>query len=235
MKKIILIMVMIVFSLALFTGCSSSKSDALKFKEEYESLNDKTNASGVKYRSVNIDKDNPFIYSSASHIVKMVEEGKSFYVYFGDSMCPWCRSVIEKLIQNAKEFEISNIYYVKIWDDNHNEILRDRYEINSEQSVVKVKDGDENYYKLLSYFDNVLDTYTLTNSDGNKIGLQEKRIYAPNLIYVKNGKAEVLTEGISSLQKGARDELTDEILADEDKLFKEFFEATLTCDSKEAC
>ena len=51
----------------------------------------------------------------------------------------------------------------------------------------------------------------------------EKRIYAPNYIYVSEGKAIRMTTGISDKQTDSREELTDEILDDEEKLFSEFF------------
>ena len=52
----------------------------------------------------------------------MIENKETFYVYFGDELCPWCRSVIEKFIEVAKKNDVKKVYYVKIWDDDHNEI-----------------------------------------------------------------------------------------------------------------
>ena len=223
MKKIVslILITLIVFCL---TGCkNNSNSDALKFKEEYELLNDKKNNNGVEYRTVNINKNNPFVYAQGEDIVKMIEEGKTFYVYFGSSYCPWCRSVIEKLIEVANEEKIEKIYYVNIWDGDHNEILRDIYRLNDEGIPELIYEGDESYSKLLKYFDNVLNDYTLTDEKGKSVAVGEKRIFAPNFIYVKDGKAIKLVEGISSKQNGSRDELTDEILTDEENIFLEFF------------
>lgn len=223
MKKIVslILITLIVFCL---TGCkNNSNSDALKFKEEYELLNDKKNNNGVEYRTVNINKNNPFVYAQGEDIVKMIEEGKTFYVYFGSSYCPWCRSVIEKLIEVANEEKIEKIYYVNIWDGDHNEILRDIYRLNDEGIPELIYEGDESYSKLLKYFDNVLNDYTLTDEKGKSVAVGEKRLFAPNFIYVKDGKAIKLVEGISSNQKGSRDKLTDEILTDEENIFLEFF------------
>ena len=61
------------------------------------------------------------------------------------------------------------------------------------------------------------------DKSGNKVQVGEKRIYAPNFIYIKNGKPIKITEGISDKQKDSREELTDEILNDEEELFNEFF------------
>ena len=81
------------------TGCSFNQSDSKKFKNEYESLNG-TKVEGKSVRKVNIDKNNPFIYSSAEEVAKKIENKETFAVYFGFKECPWCRSVIESLIED---------------------------------------------------------------------------------------------------------------------------------------
>lgn len=218
MKKIILFISSIIL---LFTGCTNS--DALKFKDEYESLNGKTNSSGKEHRTVSIDSDNPFVYISTSDLIEKIENKDTFYVYFGSKSCPWCRSMIEKSIELAQKYDIETIYYIDIWDNDSNEILRDKYIVNN-GSLEKIVDGTEDYYKLLSYFDNVLANYTITDSEGNSYDVSEKRIYAPNFIYVENGKAVKLVTGNSSKQTNSRGELTDEILEDEEQIFESLFE-----------
>ena len=124
MKKKLLFIILGVLLLGVLTGCSNTK-----FKEEYESLNGKENKNGKIHRTITIDKDNPFEYASAEKIVKMIEDKKTFYVYFGDPLCPWCRSVLEKFIEVAKKNNIDKVYYVKIWDDEGNEVLRTKYQV----------------------------------------------------------------------------------------------------------
>lgn len=230
MKKIIILLFIVMMIPLLFvTGCSSKeevkrdKKSALEFKEEYESLNGKTNSSGKEHRSVTIPKDNPFEKVSASTIVEMIDNGDTFYVYFGDKLCPWCRSVIEKACEVANEKKIDKIYYVNIWDDDGNEILRDKYAL-SEGNPTKISDGTQDYYDLLERFDSLLSDYTLTTDDGEKIEAGEKRIFAPNYIYVKDGKAIKLVEGISDKQEDSREELTAEMLKDEEEQFNNLFD-----------
>ena len=81
-----LIYLLLIISLVL-TGCTSK--DAVTFKKDYESLNGKENANGKIHREVSIPKNNPIIISSAKEIVSMIENKETFYVYFGDSLCPW--------------------------------------------------------------------------------------------------------------------------------------------------
>ena len=228
MKKKILLLLVVIFSITL-TACA--KKDAKEFKKEYETMNGTTNANGKEHRSVTIPKDNPIVISNAKEIVKMIEDEETFYVYFGSTLCPWCRSVIEKALEVANANGIKKIYYVDIWDSEGNEILRDKYTLDDNNKPVKSIDGTEEYTKLLTYLDDVLEDYTY-KLDDKTLSYGEKRIYAPTFIYLAKGKAIRMTTGISSLQSGARDELTKEILADEEKQFDEFF--LNTC-NEDAC
>lgn len=221
-KKVFLILILFI---GLFvTGCSANNKDALKFKEEYEKINgDKTSYSDNKYRTLKIDKNNPYVYSNAKEILEKINNKETFYVYFGSSYCPWCRSVIEKSIETAEKNNIKKIYYVDIWNGFHNEILRDTYKLNDENEVEKEKDGTKEYYKLLEKFDNLLEDYTLTTDDGEEVKVGEKRIFAPDFIYVENGVAKKITSATSEKQKDADAKLTQEILKDEEKSFDNFF------------
>ena len=221
-KKVFLILILFI---GLFvTGCSANNKDALKFKEEYEKINgDKTSYSDNKYRTLKIDKNNPYVYSSAKEILEKINNKETFYVYFGSSYCPWCRSVIEKSIESAQKNNIKKIYYVDIWNGFHNEILRDTYKLNDKNEAEKEKDGTKEYYKLLEKFDNLLEDYTLTTDDGEEEKEKKKRIFAPDFIYVENGVAKRITSATSENQKDADAKLTKEILKDEEKSFDNFF------------
>ena len=221
-KKVFLILILFI---GLFvTGCSTNNKDALKFKEEYEKINgDKTSYSYNKYRTLKIDKNNPYVYSSAKEILEKINNKETFYVYFGSSYCPWCRSVIEKSIESAQKNNIKKIYYVDMWNGFHNEILRDTYKLNDENEATKEKDGTKEYYKLLEKFDNLLEDYTLTTDDGEEVKVGEKRICAPDFISVETGVAKRITSATSENQKDADAKLTKEILKDEEKSFDNFF------------
>ena len=220
MKNKVLLLIILLSTVAL-TACG--KKDAITFKNDYETLNGTTNASGKIHRTIEIPKDNPIVISNAKEIVKMIQNGKTFYVYFGSTLCPWCRSVIEKALEVAKNNDIKKIYYVDIWDSEGNEILRDKYNLDDNNKPVKVVDGTREYTQLLAYFDDLLDDYTYKLED-KTLTYGEKRIYAPTFIYVSEGKATRMTTGISSLQTDSRGELTDEILDEEEQAFEEFFE-----------
>jgi thiol-disulfide isomerase/thioredoxin len=219
MKKKFLLGIILLFSVFALTGC---KNDALKFKEDYESMNGKENAMGKVHRTINISEKNPYVYVTPKELIKKIENKETFYVYFGDELCPWCRSVIEMFIKIAKENKVKKVYYVKIWDEEGNEVIRDKYEYKDGE-LIKSFEGTTSYKKLLEYFDSVLSNYTLTDPNGKKNDMKEKRIFAPNFFYIKDGKVQKMTEGISEKQTDSRGELTKEILEDEEKIFKEFF------------
>ena len=227
MKKKLIFLVLI-SSLLILTGCT--KKDSVIFKEEYESLNGTTNTNGKSYRTVTIPANNPIIISSAEEIVEKIENEDTFYVYFGSKLCPWCRSVIEKALEIANQNGIEKIYYVDIWDDLGNEILRDKYILDENNKPLKIVEGTEAYSKLITYFDDLLRDYTYKLND-ETLSYGEKRIYAPNFIYIAKGKAKRLTTGKSPLQTDSRDTLTEEMLKDEEKQFDDFF--INTCD--ESC
>ena len=201
---------------------SDVKASRLAFKEAYESLNGTVNASGKENRTVTIPEDHPFIETTAEKVLEMIEDKETFYVYVGDEMCPWCRSVIEKAIEVSKEAGIEKIYYLQIWDDDHNEVLRNQYVLEDGQLIEKVETRPE-YQKLLECWDSVLEDYTLKDEDGNTVETGQKRIYAPNFFYVENGEVLRFTTGTSEKQEDARQELTDDIISDEVDMFEGFF------------
>lgn len=230
MKRKFLLGILLLLTFIL-TACGS---DALKFKKDYEDNNGKLNIAGKEHRTVEISKDNPFVYATDLDIVDKIENKETFYVYFGSTLCPWCRSVIEKFIEVANERGVKKVYYVDIWDSEGNEIMRDKYKVNDDGTLELVNEGTEAYRKLLAYFDSVLSQYNLT-LNGNKVSTGEKRIYAPNFIYVENGEAKDLVEGISDKQTDSREDLTEEMLNDEEEIFNNFFKASDVCKIDSKC
>ena len=147
MKKNILLVLLLGVFIVLLTGCGKDNKAALEFKEEYESLNGVVNKQGKEHRTITIDKDNPYEKIAPEKIVEMINNKETFFLYVGDSLCPWCRSVLEKSIEVAKDYKIKKIYYVEIWDDDGNEIFRDKYELTP--IMTKTVEGTESYKTLL--------------------------------------------------------------------------------------
>ena len=222
LEIIILIIVVIIASIGgyyYFNGNNKPKeeetpTDAIKFKEEYESLNGKTNDNNKKYREVSISSVNPIIYKSAEEVAQMIDDKETFVVYFGYNSCPWCRSVISTFIETAKELNIDKVYYVDVHD------IRDVITLNSDNELETTKKGSEGYYSLIKKLDNVLADYDITD----EVKAPEKRIYAPNVVVVVKGVGKALTTGISESQDDAYMTLTPDMVEDTQKQFKEVLE-----------
>ena len=229
MKKKYLYFSFILLVILFISGCKREEkieviTDAIKFKEEYESLNGKKNSRDIEYRELLINENNPFIYSDAKEIIEKMDNEESFYIYFGSNKCPWCRSIIETLIDVANDNNIIKIYYIDIWDKDGKEILRDKYEYNEDNKIVKTYEGTSEYFTLLDRFSDYLDDYTITNPKTNKIKkLEEKRIYAPTFIYIEKGNIKKLETGLSESLETSITELTDEIKEEQKELFTSFF------------
>ena len=233
MKKKIIIVFLLVLSLTL-VGCLDNKKEnktGKAFKDDYEEINGKENSHGKIHREVELSEYNKFVETTPDEIVKMIENKDTFYVYFGSRLCPWCRSVIEKADEISRLNDVDKIYYIDIWDDEGNEIFRDKYELNENNELVKTVEGTKEYNYLVDLFKDYLRDYTITDSNQNTISVGEKRIYAPNFVFIERGNIKRLVTGKSELQKDSREELTREMLEEEEKIFDTFF--TNICD--DAC
>ena len=222
MKKKTIILLALAFILTGCLGITNDKKIGKEFKNDYEAINGQANKGGKIHRKVELSEYNKFVETTPDEIVKMIENKETFYVYFGSRLCPWCRSVIEKADEVSRLKDIDKIYYIDIWDDEANEIFRDKYEINENGELVKTVEGTKEYYILLEKFSSFLRDYSIT-SDGKTIDTGEKRIYAPNFVYIEKGEIKKLTTGKSELQKDSREELTEQMLKDEEEAFDIFF------------
>lgn len=183
---------------------NNSQTDGIKFKEEYEKLNGKKNDQGKKYREITIDSKNKMVYKTTEEVLDLIDKKKSFVLYFGFDTCPWCRSVVPTLASISKELN-QEVYYIDVKD------IRDTFELDNDNKPKLVKKGSKDYSKLLEKLEPVLEDYTLTDSDNNEIKVGEKRIYAPSIVSVIDGKAKELTTGISDKQTDGYMKLTKEM------------------------
>ena len=112
-------------------------------------------------------------------------------------------------------------------------------ELDSNNNAITKKKGSNDYYELLKVLDDVLEDYELTDEDGKKIKNDEKRIYAPNIVAIVDGKPSKLTSGVSSKQTDAYMELSDDIKEDMYNNIKEVLEVVIdtknSCDFNSAC
>ena len=188
MKKIIVILLIVLIA-TMITGCK--ESDGVKFKKEYESLNNQEAFSpDYKYLEVNIPKDNKIIYKTDNEIIDVIKN-ETAVIYFGFSKCPWCRSMIENLIEVTNDLGIEKVYYVDVFD------IRDTLEVDETGNIIRTKSWTPAYRELLKLLDENLDYYVVNDKNGNEVETKEKRVYAPSVVVVKDGKVLGLTTGVS--------------------------------------
>ena len=229
MKKKGILLLLILLVIGGLSACSfktPKRQAALDFKKEYEQVNGQVARGDLKWRSLNISEDNPYIKVDPSEIVRKIENNETFYLYVGDHLCPWCRSGLEKAVEVAMKEGIKDIYYIDFWDDNHNEILRDLYtvEVNKKgkATFTQTKEATDAYKKILEATNDFVQDYTI-DKDGKTYNVGVKRIFGGDHFYFKDGKAVKYMTLRSEKLAGSFDELTDEVLKDQEEVFTNFF------------
>lgn len=203
-------------------------TDAVKIKEEYEMLNEKINDNNLKYPTVTLSDDNPFVYRSESEIIDILNN-KTGVIYFGFSSCPWCRSVLPILEDAAREAGLAQVFYLDIQN------IRDVLELDENDKVVTSKEGSNGYYQIVELLDEYLSKYSLTNEKGEEISTGKKRLFAPTVVGVLNGEIVSFHEGSLDSHKSGYDALEDKEKEELKKIYVELIQKTLEGTCNEAC
>jgi predicted bacteriocin transport accessory protein len=247
MKKKLLVIALAIVALFTLSGCAKDepRESALSFKKEYEAVNDKVLKGDIKYRTLSIDEKNPYVKVEPKEIVEKIKNKETFYLYVGDPLCPWCRSGLEKMIEVAIKNNIKDIYYIDFWDDNHNEILRDLYEVKettktvkkkkkTETKIVKTKDATPEYEEILKAVSEFAQDYTI-DKDGKTYKVGVKRIFGGDHFYFENGVCKKYATLRSEKLAKAIDPLTKEVLKDQEEVFTKFLDNDKACTKDGNC
>lgn len=149
------------------TGTFSTNSDAIKFYNEYGSVSD-------------IKEDNLYKYASKEQVLNILDHDTGV-IYFGYTTCTWCKSMVSVLNDAAEEANVKEIYYYDIQND------RDELSLNENNEIITEKQGTAFYRELLKELDDVISPYLLKDSEGKEVDTEEKRIYVPLVVFVKDG------------------------------------------------
>ena len=137
---IFLIILGIILYFVLVDKSLNTGDDSLKFKEEYEIVNQNVNAV-----QMNISEDNPIVYlEKYEELDKHLKNKDDFILYLGFPTCPWCRNIIPVLFDSAKENDIDNVYYINVrelksLEDDYNslrELIDEHLEADAEGNKV---------------------------------------------------------------------------------------------------
>lgn len=204
-------------------------TDAKKFKEEYEALNNTIrDKDGKMIKEVFINESNPVDIVTEEEAIKLLEEGTGI-LYFGFSDCPWCRSMLPILLSTLDNMSIDRLYYLDIGSIRDTMVLDEK-----NKPVVSVK-GTDGYYRLLELLDSVLSPYILTSDNGKKIDTKEKRMFAPTVVGFKEGKIVGIHVGTVEGQKSGYDDLTDEQKEELSLKFQELINKVYDINCDENC
>ena len=193
-KKILLAGILIVIVLLYAFLNSQTKSiseDALKFKNEYESLNKKG------YKEIKIPEENQIKYSNYKEVVEILKSGTGI-IYLGFPECPWCRNAVPVLLDAANETGVDTIYYFNALS------IRDKKHLDEDGNIVVDDKGTEEYKKLVEILYDYLGEYEGLNDSSIK------RIYFPTVIFVKNGDIKGLHVSTVDSQVNPKEPLTNE-------------------------
>ena len=217
-KKIIIIATIVVVLLTVgITYFIINNKDSIKFKKEYEKLN---NQKG--YLDITIPSDNNVKYATFDELMEFLNSGTGI-LYLGFPECPWCRNALPVLLEAAKENEIQNVYYFNA------KPIRDEKELKDGKIIAK-KEGTKEYYKLVDQLKDYLGPYEGLEDDSIK------RIYFPTAVFVMGGKVVGLHVGTvdsqedpsKALTKKQKQELLDIYNQNINKIYG-------TCDTKSSC
>ena len=175
-KKLIALLIIIVLLIGGFiTYYYLTNKDALTFKKDYESYNDKNfkyEGKNTKYTKIKINAKNPIIYIKDKDILSNLQ-GESKMILFGSADNDDSRKIISTLFEVAKDNGIEKIYYYPIKE--------------LEKKIEKGNKSAEKKYKEITQILNSHLTETFKN--GNK------KITIPTIIVVNKGKIVSFNSG----------------------------------------
>lgn len=242
MKKSLILIISTILVLGLCVGGyfllrdkpQSTITDATKFKEEYESLNDTVvGTTNKKYNNVVIPEDNKIKYVTVKETIDLLDDDKAI-IYVGANWCPWCRNALMPMFDVANSLNVDKIYYLNLDND------KSTYEIK-DSKLVMTREGTKDYYDLLNRLNQYLRDYILTDKEGNSYDTNEKRIYMPYFITVKDGII-VEAKGVTRTLEDGQDaysEMTDSqyksLYKDFTDMFSKVYTVNNACSTDEAC
>ena len=90
----------------------TATDDALRFKQDYEALNDTpVEEGGENYNTVNIPEENPIVYIDLEDYVNIINSDEEAYIYMSSADCPYCRATVGTLLQVVQDLGIKKLYY----------------------------------------------------------------------------------------------------------------------------
>ncbi len=180
MKKNIIIILSLSFIIVLMASVlifmqkdkplTNYTEDEIKFKNEYESLNDKEIEDEIYLKNITIESDNNVKYIYDDEIINLLTNGTNI-IYLGWAESNYSRTILPELLSVLKENNIETLYYYNFKD------LKSAYENNNDEKKIEI------YEKIVEIIGEDIDTYY----EEEDFLQGKKKIVAPLVIFVKNG------------------------------------------------
>ena len=208
-------------------------ADALRFKKQYEDVNNLDNPfTDKKYIEIHINDDNPFVYKTGKEIVDILNN-ESAIVFMGYPESDLTRVFLPIFIDVLKDNNINKVYYLDILE------IRDLYKYSGSIVPALVHEGTNAYYEIVKFLNDYLDRYYVNDPDGNRYDTAVKRINTPTIVTIKSGKVLDYHYGVGINHDEEHATLSEEeqislknIL---EEIIKNYREATEICSSDIAC
>ncbi len=205
----ILFIVIVMISVLLFIKNDINEvkytNDEIDFKDEYENVNGYELTQDYILKNVDIDIDNNVKYISDNEILDLFKNGTNV-IYFGWADCNWCRSIVPVLIDVIKEENVKTLYYYDF------KSLRNSYENNIDEEKVKLY---EDIIKIIGK-----DVESVFGEDS--VRKDEKKILAPTVIFIKDGKYFGLHVKSVDSHVNSTDDLNQEQIIELKAIYKSF-------------
>lgn len=193
--------------------------DEIKFKDEYEKLNGVEIVEGNVLKTIEIENDNNVVYVSDNEILDLLNSGTNV-IYMGWAECNWCRTMLPILLDVLKSNNIDKLYYYDF------KSLRNAYENKDEEKSVI-------YEKIIEIIGKDIETVF----DENSPRVDEKKILAPTVLFIKDGNYVGLHFKTLDSHEKASDELNDNQVKELRKIYQGYVDMinTNVCSSDEGC
>ena len=183
---------------------------------------------GKTIKELSISATNPVDILTEEETINLLENGTGI-LYFGFADCPWCRSLLPVLLSTLDNMSIDRLYYLNVGS------IRDTLALDEKNKVEVKEEGTQGYYKILELMDSVLDPYYLTASNGKQIDTKEKRLYAPTVVGIKEGKIVGIHVGTVDSQESGYNDLTEEEQRELNERLSELINKVYDVNCDEAC
>ena len=126
------------------------------------------------------------------------------------------------------------VYYVDILD------IRDTYKFSGSIEPEQTKKGTDAYYEILEFLDDYLEEFYVKDDAGNMYDTGVKRLYAPTVVGVKDGKVVGIHVATVESQTNPYEVLTDKQKDELKSIYKKMIEdvnkkENSTCTDKKSC